>query len=258
MFDTLNQVDLAFVVDTTGSMGAFIGVARQHMIALLRSLADGAETRPDLRVAVVEYRDHPPQDNSFVAQPHAFEINLDRCQKIINRLSPDGGGDAPEAVYDGLEAACTKLTWRPHSCRLAVLVGDAPPHGTGCHGDAFRHGCPCGLTAEQVTAQLEANGITLYALGLTAAVRNSFAPLATWTGGAYFEAAQVQKAIDALQELLKNEFAGIDLDRQVLELCRLDPRWTVDGMSETLASGRQRVAASLSRLGRRGLLSPLV
>jgi hypothetical protein len=257
MIDTLNQVDLAFVVDTTGSMGAFIGAARQHMIAVLRSLADGADIRPELRVAVVEYRDHPPQDRSFVARPHAFETDLARCQKVINALKPDGGGDAPEAVYDGLEAACTKLTWRPHSCRLAVLVGDAPPHGTGFGGDGFRNGCPCGLTTEQVTARLEENGITLYALGLTAAVRASFAPLATWTGGAYFEAAEAQKAIDALQELLKNEFAGIDLDRQVLELCRRDPEWSVDGMSETLASGRQRVAASLSRLGRRGLLAPL-
>jgi hypothetical protein len=256
MIDTLNQLDLAFVVDTTGSMGAFIGAARQHMIALLRSLTDGAETPPDLRVAVVEYRDHPPQDRSFVARTHAFEDDLARCQKVINRLNPAGGGDAPEAVYDSLEAAYKQLKWRPHSCRLAVLVGDAPPHGTGFGGDGFRNGCPCGLTAELVTAQLEANGITLYALGLTAAVRNSFAPLATWTGGQYFEAEQAQKAIDALQELLKNEFAGIDLDRQVLELCCRDPAWTVDGMSETLASGRQRVAASLSRLGRRGLLLP--
>jgi hypothetical protein len=255
MLDTLKQVDLAFVVDTTGSMGAFIGAARQHMIALLRSLTDGADTPPDLRVAVVEYRDHPPQDQSFVARPHAFEANLERCQKVINGLTPGGGGDAPEAVYDGLEAACTELKWLPHSYRLAVLVGDSPPHGTGCAGDGFRHGCPCGLTAEQVTARFEQNGITLYALGLTAVVRNSFAPLATWTGGEYFEAAQAQKAIAALQELLKNEFAGIDLDRQVLELCRRDPEWTVDGMSETLASGRQRVAASLSRLGRRGLLA---
>ena len=257
MLDMLNQVDLAFVVDTTGSIGAFIGAAREHMIALLRSLADGAETPPDLRVAVVEYRDHPPQDRSFVARTHAFETDLARCQKAINRLSPNGGGDAPEAVYDGLQAAYTKLKWRPHSCRLAVLVGDAPPHGTGFGGDGFRNGCPCGLTTAQVTAQLEAKGITLYALGLTGAVRNSFTPLATWTGGQYFEAAQAQKAIDALQELLKNEFAGIDLDRQVLEVCRRDPEWTVDGMSETLAGGRQRVAASLSRLGRRGLLAPL-
>jgi hypothetical protein len=254
MIDTLNQVDLAFVVDTTGSMGAFIGAARQHMIAMLRSLADGADVPLDLRVAVVEYRDHPPQDRSFVARPHAFEANLARCQKVINDLKPDGGGDAPEAVYDGLEAACGKLGWRPHSCRLAVLIGDSPPHGTGCVGDGFSRGCPCGLTSEQVTARFEEVGITLYAIGLTASVRSSFAPLATWTGGEYFEAAQTPKAIDALRELLKNEFTGIVLDRKVLELCRRNPEWTVDGMSETLASGRQRVAASLGRLARRGLL----
>jgi hypothetical protein len=28
----LNQVDLAFIVDTTGSMGAFISAARRQMI----------------------------------------------------------------------------------------------------------------------------------------------------------------------------------------------------------------------------------
>jgi hypothetical protein len=255
MIDALMQVDLAFVVDTTGSMGAFIGAARQHMIAMLRSLTDDAETPPDLQLAVVEYRDHPPQDRTFVARPHAFEANLTRCQKVINGLKPDGGGDAPEAVYDGLEAACVRLDWRPHSCRLAVLVGDSPPHGTGCGGDGFRNGCPCGLTAERVTALLEQKGITLYALGLTATVRKSFTSLATWTGGEYFEAAQAQKAIDALQDLLKREFAGIDLDRQVLELCHRAPEWSVDSMSEALSSGRPSIAASLSRLGRRGLLA---
>jgi hypothetical protein len=158
-------------------------------------------------------------------------------------------------VYDGLHTACEKLSWRPHSCRLAVLIGDSPPHGTGMGGDSFRDGCPCGLTTERVTAQLEEKGITLYALGLTAVVRNSFAPLATWTGGEYFEAAQAQKAIDALQQMLTIEFAGIDLDRQVLDVCRNTTAWTVDGVSETLASGRNRVATSLSRLGRRGLLT---
>ena len=38
MADALNQVDLAFVVDTTGSMGAFIDAAKRHMVALLRAL----------------------------------------------------------------------------------------------------------------------------------------------------------------------------------------------------------------------------
>ena len=110
-------------------------------------------------------------------------------EKVIAGLQPVGGGDAPEAVYDGLEAACEQLAWRPHACRLAVLIGDSPPHGAGCAGDYFRAGCPCGLKPEKVTALLEQKGVTLYALGLTPAVRASFGRLASWTGRAYFEAA---------------------------------------------------------------------
>jgi Mg-chelatase subunit ChlD len=252
MSDALQQVDLAFVVDTTGSMGSFIGVARQQMIAMLRSLTEAAPLPLELRLAVVEYRDHPPQDRSFVARAHRFTNDVRAAQKVIDGLKPEGGGDTPEAVYDGVVAAAEELDWRPHSCRLAVLIGDAPPHGSGFPGD---RGCPCGLTAEDVTARLEQTGITLYAVGLTHGVRSSFGQLATYTGGSYFEAQQSQQAIDALQQLLHSEFAGIDLDRQVLELCLRGPDWTVDSLSETLSSGRHSVAASLSRLGRRGLLA---
>ena len=55
MADALNQVDLAFVVDTTGSMGAFIDAARRHMIALLRALTAEAATPIDLRLGVVDH-----------------------------------------------------------------------------------------------------------------------------------------------------------------------------------------------------------
>jgi hypothetical protein len=36
MTQTLSQVDLAFVVDTTGSMGAFIDAARREMTDMLK------------------------------------------------------------------------------------------------------------------------------------------------------------------------------------------------------------------------------
>lgn len=41
MKDELNHVDLAFVVDTTGSMGAFIHAARAQMIGILQGLGVG-------------------------------------------------------------------------------------------------------------------------------------------------------------------------------------------------------------------------
>jgi hypothetical protein len=249
----LNQVDLAFVVDTTGSMGTFIAAARRHMTDMLRGLAGAAVTPVDLRLALVEYRDHPPQEDTFVARAHPFRVDLARAQKVIDGLQPSGGGDAPEAVYDGLRAAVRELDWRPHARRLAVLVGDAPPHGVGWSGDGFAKGCPCGLTTESVTALLEERNVTLYALGLTAAVTASFTRLARYTGGAFFAAGQGEQAIAALRGLLEREFADLDFDRRVLAACAA-PGWTVDGVGEALGSARGPIAASLARLGRRGLL----
>jgi hypothetical protein len=248
----LQQVDLAFVVDTTGSMGSFIAAARRQMVATLAALTADAATPVDLWLAVVEYRDHPPQDHTFVTRTRGLAPDLGAAQKVIDRLHPDGGGDGPEAVYDGVAAACD-LAWRPYARRLAVLIGDAPPHGCGGAGDGFREGCPCGKTAESVTARCEGCGVTLYALGLTGAVNESFTRLATLTGGAYFEAREGAKAIAALEGVLAGEFAEIDFDRRVLTYCAETPGWTVDGVSDALSGGRGRVAASLARLGRRGL-----
>jgi hypothetical protein len=250
----LNHLDLAFVVDTTGSMGAFIQIAQRQMIALLKGLSASAGTPIDLRLAVVEYRDHPPQDHTFVARAHGFSGDMGKVQKIINGLKPDGGGDSPEAVYDGLSAACEQLAWRDHSQRLAVLIGDAPPHGWQRGGDGFPNGCPCGQTADSVTALLEQKGVTLYAVGLTGAVNASFGRLARYTGGDYFESQRADGALDALQTLLGKEFGDIDFDRQVLEQWQSNPAWSVDSLGTALSSPRARLSASLSRLGRRGLL----
>ncbi len=96
---------------------------------------------------------------------------------MIEELRPDGGGDTPEAVYDGLRTACNVLEWLPHSHRLAVLVGDAPPHGDGGADDLFPEGCPCGLDADAVTALLETEAISLYALPMHSAAEASFARL---------------------------------------------------------------------------------
>lgn len=58
--EELGALDLAFVVDTTGSMTGLIASAQQRMIAMIDALLRAAEV--NLRLAVVEYRDHPPQD----------------------------------------------------------------------------------------------------------------------------------------------------------------------------------------------------
>ena len=250
----LNQLDLAFIVDTTGSMGAFIQAARQQMVALLKALTAEAPLPIELQVGFVEYRDHPPQEATYVYRTHAFTTDLKQAQHTIDQLTPNGGGDACEAVFDGIVVACDDMTWREHSHRLAVLIGDAPPHGVGGHGDSFRDGCPCGLNPDRVTARVENANVTLYAVGLTNSVESSFARLARFTGGEYFTAVQGTAAIDAIKGVLLSEFGELDLDRQVLEACGAQPDWTIDAISNSLLIPRGRISNSLSRLGRRGLL----
>jgi hypothetical protein len=254
--DPLHDFDVVFIVDTTGSMGPFINSARQHMVAMIRRLTADARTPIDLQVAVVEYRDHPPQDMSFVTREYGFTKDMAAVQKVIAKLTPDGGGDIPEAVFDGILSSCQRLKWRPHSRRTAILIGDAPPHGWG-HRQTPQGACACGNTVDSATAALEAERIILYALGLTAMVDAPFTWLARATGGSYFAAHRGQDAMAALESLLTREFADIDFDRRVRDRRLENPEATMDELAAALDSPPGRVAASLSRLGRRGLLKNL-
>jgi hypothetical protein len=247
----INSLDLAFVVDTTGSMGNLIAAAQRQMIAMLQAASTAADV--DLRLGVVEYRDHPPQD-TMVYRVHPFTDDLRKAQKTINGLHVAGGGDAPEAVLDGVLAACQELEWRPHARRIAVLVGDAPPHGTGMRGDGFASGCPCGQTIESVTAAAEEQRVTLYALGLTPYVAASFGRLARFTGGEFFAANQGDAAIKRLQDILNAEFGNLEFDARVLSEWKASPELSSDEVAERLASTPGAVSAALTRLMARRLL----
>ncbi len=250
--EEINALDLAFVVDTTGSMSGLIQTAKEQMVAMLTRLTQTAEIAVNIRLGVVEYRDHPPQERSFVYNVHPFTANMQDAQRMINELELGGGGDLPEAVFDGILGACRELQWREHARRLLVLVGDAPPHGVGTSGDSFAKGCPCGETIESVTAAAEEAGITLYALGMTKETNDSFTRLSQATGGEFFAAARAEDAITRLQAILTKEFRQIEFDRRLLALWQT-PR-SLDALTQQLESSRPAVAAAISRLGARGLL----
>jgi hypothetical protein len=250
--DSLNRLDMAFVVDTTGSMGPFLDAARRQMLEMIRSATAAADV--DLRLGLVEYRDHPPQDK-LVYRTYPLDGSLATMQRTIAGLSASGGGDEPEAVLDGVLAACREMAWAPHARRLAVLVGDAPPHGVGYRGDQFREGCPCGQTIESVTAAAEESRVTLYALGLTPAVADSFKRLACYTGGEFFPAGHGDAAIEKLRGIIVAEFGNLQLDGQVLgEWKSGGENFAIDATAQKLAIAPGAVSASLVRLGARRLL----
>lgn len=270
MNDILNRADLCFVVDTTGSMGPFIDAAKAHLTDVVEAL--GRDHRMDLHVGLVEFRDHPPQDRSFVTRVYPLSGNRKETRKVINRLHPDGGGDGPEAVYDGVRDACTGIDWRPYSCRFILLVGDSPPHGAwslvegpaeggrgrpGGHGDAWPDGCPCGLTAKSVAAAAESVQATVHALcmGEAPVTTAAFLRIAQGTGGACTAARNADAVVARIVDVLNAEFEDVRFDEQVLRTASHLDSLDAQTLAESLGCPRLQTAASVARLGRRGLLA---
>ena len=247
----INQLDLAFIVDTTGSMGGLIQAAQRRMIDTVGVLAKAATV--DVRLAVVEYRDHPPQD-SLVFRVHPFSGDLRKARKYVESLRADGGGDEPEAVLAGIAAACRDLSWRPHARRLGLLVGDAPPHGVGCPGDAFARACPSGETVESVTAKAEKAGVTVHALGLRRSCHESFERIARLTGGRFYREDRGGDAMNEVQRVLDGEFGQLGFDRQVHEAWEAAAGADVERIAERLGTTPPKVASAVCRLQSRGLL----
>ncbi|TMQ09059.1 MAG: VWA domain-containing protein [Deltaproteobacteria bacterium] len=116
-------VDLAFVLDTTGSMGEEIDAVKSTIRAVAAKL--GAE-QTDVRIGLVEYKD---RTDPHVTRTYPFSSDLRAFSRSVAELSAAGGGDTPEDMQAGLSAALDGLLWRSDAtARLIVVVADAPPH----------------------------------------------------------------------------------------------------------------------------------
>lgn len=119
------QLDLLFLLDATGSMGDEIEKLKVSMASIADEIAALPEA-PDVRFALVAYRD---QGDEYVVRPFDFTARLNAFQRELANVRADGGGDTPEDVNTALHTAVHEMSWRPaDTVRLAVLVGDAPPH----------------------------------------------------------------------------------------------------------------------------------
>lgn len=120
------HMDLAFCIDTTGSMQGEIDMVKTKMKELVAKLA-GGKPAPVIRVGLVAYRD---RGDEYVTRVFPFSEDIDKVVKDISNLKADGGGDEPEAVNQGMHAAINDLKWDADNktAKLLFLIGDAPPN----------------------------------------------------------------------------------------------------------------------------------
>jgi len=119
------RIEVAFVLDATGSMGSYINEARNRIKEIADGLSSGTP-RPELRFALVSFRD---KGDDYVTHLDRFTEKIDTIKGALDKTTAGGGGDTPESVLEGLAVAIRQLDWSAtdgHVIKLIYLVGDAP------------------------------------------------------------------------------------------------------------------------------------
>ncbi|MEC8425007.1 MAG: VWA domain-containing protein, partial [Myxococcota bacterium] len=118
------QLDVVFLLDTTGSMGDEIDRIKSTLLsttARVRSLDDDV----DLRYGAVLYRDI---GDEYVTRAHPLTGDIQGFDAALQAIRAGGGGDGPESLNQGLAVAVDTMEWREDAARLVFVVADAPPH----------------------------------------------------------------------------------------------------------------------------------
>lgn len=162
--ETPSKLDLLFMMDSTGSMSSYITAATDNIAQIVTKIVQSEKIYGEnFKIGLIVYRDHPPQDRTFVTKVYPFTSNIETMTAQLREQRAQGGGDGPEAVAAAMHAALN-LPWRPDAAKIVVLIADAPPHGLGESGDGFPNGDPNGHDPLVLSDRFLEKGIAIYAV----------------------------------------------------------------------------------------------
>jgi lysophospholipase L1-like esterase/PKD repeat protein len=188
------DIDIVFAIDTTGSMGGYIGQVQTYASDLVDLVSSQTSSG---RYALVTYRDHPEWtgwagdypsrlDQPFTSDPAVLQAALDG-------ITVNGGGDWPESMYSGLREAIA-VPWRPGVKKVVIVLADAPPHDPEPVS---------GLTADDIIAQaIAVDPAEVYVVDPGWAVDSSLRSVVDGTGGVVVDTSSTADVPGALREIL--------------------------------------------------------
>lgn len=120
-----SALDIAIVIDTTGSMGDEITWLQSEFAAITHAVEARFPGVPQ-RYALVDYRD---VTDTFIVRGVDFGSSATWFEGQLQTLKADGGGDFPESPDQALSRAGL-LSWSrsPATAKLVFWVADAPHH----------------------------------------------------------------------------------------------------------------------------------
>ena len=170
--DAHTQLDVALVIDTTGSMADELSYLQTELDSIATRVT-AAYPDAETRWALIVYRD---EGDEYVTRVFDF-TGLDEMRASLRAQSAGGGGDYPEASHAALRDM-TNLEWREHDAvaRLAFWIADAPHHEQAEVEWA---------AALRSAAQLDVHVYPIASSGIDAETELSMRSAAQLTGGRY-------------------------------------------------------------------------
>lgn len=119
------NVDIAFIVDATGSMGDEIKYLQSELLDVIDRIKNQNKTL-NIQTGSVFYRDHT---DAYLTKMSPMTSDVSKTSEFIKNQFAAGGGDGPEAVDEALWVTSEFLNWRNETrAKIAFLILDAPPH----------------------------------------------------------------------------------------------------------------------------------
>jgi len=225
-------VDVFFLADTTGSMGATLA----NVQAGAASIIAGLSGLGDVAYGVGEYKDY----DLYYPDPFVFRLNqditnnADLIQTGINAWVASGGYDWKEGQLYALKQVADTVAWRPGSTRIIIWFGDASGHDPA--------GPPPGVTETEATAALVAQTIKVMALDVsldpyyTLNTDGQAQRIADATNGNYYSGINVDQIVTDIQNAIISSFQtystvslGTDMVPAGLTVTVEPPSYTSEG-----------------------------
>jgi hypothetical protein len=119
------NLDIAFIVDATGSMGDEIIYLQSELLDIIDRIKNQNKTL-NIQTGSVFYRDHT---DAYLTKISPMTSDVSKTSEFIKNQFAAGGGDGPEAVDEALWVTSEFLNWRNETrAKIAFLILDAPPH----------------------------------------------------------------------------------------------------------------------------------
>ncbi|MHA1202113.1 MAG: vWA domain-containing protein [Candidatus Heimdallarchaeaceae archaeon] len=204
-------LDLAIILDQSGSMGDEISVLTDDLVGVINQVNTDVH---DLQTALILFggsSSNPYNDDSLVT-PLTDDISI-----IVDVLSQTDAGGSHEPWGDALWVAQNRLNWRENAVKLIVLITDEPCDG----GEVIGYGGSDDYDGEllyELFSSLKAQGFILCTIAASGANGLTYKQLeiaAETTAGTYIvlggEGPQTSDLPDIIGELVVKYAVELDL-----------------------------------------------